>query len=156
MTYMKEQDAPSAKQAECFVTIGDDRYTACFAKDFEATASITTKEVPMLGKTISGRKAIGMELKFKMTIYKVTEIFDNLVEEYKNTGLLPTFDIQVTQYDKASSIGRSTKIYRDCVLDGDLLLSSFAADGEFIQQSVEGYCCDYESAEKYTNPAYMK
>lgn len=155
MAFMYEQDAQSAKQAECFVTIGGKRYSFCFAKDFEASASVETKEVPMLGKMIKGRKATGMEIKFKMTIYKVTEVFDNIIEEYKNTGAISLFDIQVTQEDKTSSIGRSTKIYRDCMIDGDIILSMFDADGEFAEQSIEGYCSDYESAEKYKNPSYM-
>ena len=63
-------------------------------------------------------KAVGASIKFSMVVYKVTEIFDELMERYKNTGLLPTFDIQTTNEDPATSIGRSTKIYTDGVIDG--------------------------------------
>ncbi len=153
--FMNEQDAPSAKQAECFVTVNGQRYTACFAKKFEAKANVSTKEVPVLGKLMKGRKVTGMEGKFSMTIYKVTELFDDILETYKNTGYMPTFDIQVSQHDKATSIGRSTKIYRDCIIDGEMLLSAFDAEGDFIEQTVEGYYNDYDPAEKYKNPDYM-
>jgi hypothetical protein len=90
-----------------------------------------------------------------MTVYHCTEIFDEVVETYKNTGLMPTFDIQVTSEDPAASIGRSTKVYTDCVIDGDVLLSMFDADGEFVEQSIEGYAQDFTRPEKYTNPTYM-
>ena len=125
------------------------------AKDFEANMNVETKEVPTLGRTIKGVKPVGGTIKWKMTVYHCTEIFDEVVEEYKNTGLMPTLDIQVTSDDPATSVGRSTKIYTDCVIDGDVLLSMFDADGDFIEQSIEGYAQDFTRPEKYTNPTYM-
>lgn len=147
--YMNEQDAPRANQATCYVTIDGRRIAAIFAKDFEGKVSVSSKEVPVLGKMIKGRKMTGLEMKFSMTIYKVTDIFDQMIEQYKNTGYMPTFDIQVTNADPASSMGRSTKIYKNCTIDGDVILSSFAVDGDFIEQKIEGYCADFEMPEKY-------
>ena len=153
--YMPANDAPSAKLATAFVTIKDRRYAVLMAKDFEAKSNIKTAEVPTLGRTVTGVKPVGMTIKFNMTVYKCTEIFDDIVEEYKNTGLMPTMDIQVTSEDPATSVGRSTKIYTDCILDGDVLLSMFDADGEFVEQEIEGYAQDFTRPEKYTNPSYM-
>lgn len=153
--YMPFNDAPSAKLATCFVTIGNRRYSMLMAKDFEANMNVETKEVPTLGRTIKGVKPVGGTIKWKMTVYHCTEIFDEIVEKYKNTGLMPTFDIQVTNEDKATSVGRSTKIYTDCIIDGDVLLSMFDADGEFVEQTIEGYAQDFSRPEKYKNPTYM-
>lgn len=153
--YMPANDAPSAKLATCFVTIGDRRYAMLMAKDFEAKSNIKTAEVPTLGRTVTGVKPVGMTIKFNMTVYKCTEVFDEVVETYKNTGLMPTMDIQVTSEDPATSVGRTTKIYTDCILDGDVLLSMFDADGEFVEQEIEGYAQDFTRPEKYTNPSYM-
>jgi hypothetical protein len=153
--YMPFNDAPSAKLATCYVDIGDRRYAMLMAKDFEANMNIETKEVPLLGRTVKGVKPVGATIKFKMTIYHCTEIFDQVVENYKDTGLMPTFKIQVTNEDPATSMGRSTKTYTDCVLDGDVLLSMFDADGEFVEQTIEGYAQDFVRGEKYTEPTYM-
>ena len=153
--YMPANDAPSAKLATCFVSIGDNRYAMLMAKNFEGKFSVETKEVPALGRTVKGVKPVGGTIKFKMTIYKCTEIFDEVIEQYKNTGLMPSMDIQTTNDDPATSVGRSSKIYRDCVLDGDVLLSMFDADGEFVEQEIEGYAQDFTRPEKYTNPSYM-
>lgn len=148
--YMNEQDAPRKNQATCYVTRGSRRIAACFAKEFEGKANISSKEVPVLGKMIKGRKMVGMEMKFSMTIYKVTDIFDEIVEEYKNTGYMEPFTIQVTNEDSISSMGRSTKIYKDCIIDGEVILSSFSASGDdFIEQKIEGYCSNFEMPEKY-------
>lgn len=154
-TYMNEQDVPSAKEAECYVTIDGRRYNALNAKNFEAKANISTKEIPVLGKIISGRKPTGMVIKGKMTVYKCSEMFDRVVTEYKNTGHLPVFEIQTTNNDASTCMGRSTKIYTDCVIDGDVLLSMFDAEGGFIEQDIEFYAADYSSPESYKEPSYL-
>lgn len=50
-----------------------------------------------------------------MTIYKCTEIFDTVVERFLKTGVMPTFTVQTSNDDPATSVGRSTKIYNDCM-----------------------------------------
>lgn len=154
-TFFNPQDAPHAKQATCFVTINERRYSMMNAKNFEAKAQVETTEVPMLGRLITGRKATGLAISFSMTVYKCSEMFDDLVTQYKKTGVLPTFDIQVASNDDATCMGTSRKIYRNCVIDGDVLLSMFDADGDFIEQTIEGYAMDYDTESKYKDPSYM-
>lgn len=153
--FMNSNDAPSAKLATCFVTIGSNRYAMMMAKNFSATASVETSEVPILGRMIKGVKPTGLTVKISMTIYKCTDVFDEVIEKFKNTGVLPTFDVQVTSEDPATSIGSSSKVYNNVVIDGDVLLSMFDADGEFVEQDIEGYAQDFATAKRYTNPDYM-
>lgn len=152
---MNTQDAVSANFAECFVTLDGVRHSMLMAKEFEGKATINTKEVYKLGNPVVGHKAQTVVLAFSMTIYKCTEIFDEVVERFIKTGVLPTFDIQTSSEDPASTIGRSTKVYNGCILDGDVLLSMFNAEGEFVEQSIEGFCDSFVRPEKYTNPSYM-
>ncbi len=154
-TSMNTQDAVSANFAECFVTLNGTRHSMLMAKEFEGKASINTKEVYRLGNTVVGHKPQTVALSFSMTIYKCTEIFDQVVEEFIKTGVMPTFDIQTSNEDPATTIGRSSKIYTNCILDGDVMLSMFNAEGEFVEQSIEGYCDGFNRPEKYTNPSYM-
>ena len=154
-TYFNTQDAASAKLAELFCTIGNRRYSMLNAKNFEATASVELGDVPRLGTPIKGKKPVGLEVKISMTVYKCSPMFDDMIETYKNTGVLPTFECQVTAEDKATSTGKDTKIYNDCVIDGDVLLSMFDAEGEFIEQEIEAFAMDFTSKDKYTEPDYM-
>ena len=149
------QDAPVAKFATFYCTIGDRRYEMLNAKNFEAKANVETADVPRLGSVIKGKKAVGLEVKLSFTVYKVSEMFDELIEQFKNNGYMPEFECQVTNEDSATSIGRSTKTYHNCVIDGEVLLSMFDADGDFIEQDIEAYALDFERPEKYTEPLYM-
>ena len=100
---MNAKDAISAKLAECYVTIENRRYLLMQGKDFEAKFEKTKKEINILGKTGSGNKSTGWKGTGKITIYKNTSIFDELMERYKNTGEDVYFDIQVTNDDPTSA-----------------------------------------------------
>ena len=134
--FMNTNDAPSSKLATLYCTVGGRRYAMLNAKNFEAKANVSLADVPILGKTIKGKKPSGLEIKIKMTLYKCTEAFDRLVEEYKNTGMLPTFEAEVESNDPATSMGAS-------------------GNGDFIEQDIEAYAMDYSKDSEYKEPAYM-
>lgn len=153
--HFNTQDAPLSKWGEAYVKINGNRLLLFNAKDCEVNANVDTVDVPVLGRPVVGKKAKGMQIEITMTIYKCTEAFDDLVEQFKNTGVMPTFDLYVSNDDPAASMGRSTKVYTGCVIDGDVLLSKFEADGDDIEQEITAYASDYSSLAKYKNPDYM-
>lgn len=108
-----------------------------------------------MGCLVTGKKAVGLSLPIKMTIYKCTEIFDDVVETFKKTGVMPLFDVQVSNEDPSSSVGRSTKVYNEVSLDGDVLLSLAGSGDDFIEQEINGYANDFTRPEKHRNPTYM-
>lgn len=153
---MNSDDAIVAKWAEVFCTIDDRRYHVMSCKHFEAKTAVETAEVPRMGAVLKGHKPISADISFSMTIYKCTEMFDDIVEKFIKTGVMPRFQIQVSNEDPAApSIGRSTKVYNDCILDGDVLQSLADADGGFIEQEISGFAESYTRPEKFTNPNYM-
>ena len=150
------KDTQNAKFGEMFATIGGRRYHLLNAKNVKATASVKTTEIPVLGNMIVGRKPTGLELKIVMTVYKVSDMFDNMIETYKRTGVLPTMDLQVTNGpDVSSSIGSSTKIYRDCIIDGEVLLGLLDTEDKVVEQEITCYAMDYDSLGKFRDPDYL-
>ena len=154
-TTMRAQDAISAKLATAYITIGSNRYLLFQAKNFEANFEKNKGEVAILGRTGVGHKSTGWSGSGSMTIYKNTELFDDMCEEFKRTGKDTYFDVQVTNEDPTSAAGRSTKIFKDCNIDG-AVLASFDADGEWLEQDVDFTFEDYESPEKFNTLAGMQ
>lgn len=152
---MDSNDAVNGKFAEVFVTIDDNRYNVLSCRNFEGTVNINTEEVPRIGAVVTGHKATAAVISFSMTVYKVTEMFDDLVEKFIKTGVLPRFDIQVSNDDPAAGVGRTTKVFNNCTLDGDVLQALVDAEGGFIQQELSGFAEGYTRPEKFTNPSYM-
>ena len=152
---MATNDAPVAKFAEVFVTLNGKRYAMLMCKNFEGKASISNQDVPRMGSIIMGKKPTTVELSFSMTIYQCTEIFDDVLDTFIKTGVMPTMDIQTSNEDPATSMGRTTKVYNDCVLDGEVLLSLAGSEDDFIEQEISGFANSITRPEKYKNPAYM-
>lgn len=152
---MNAKDAVSASLAECFVTIQGTRYNFMQAIDLEANFEKTKAEVPILGKTGKGNKSTGWRGTGSATFHYNTSIFRELLYRYKNTGEDIYFDIQVTNEDATSSVGRQTVILKDCNLDGGLL-TKFDADAEYLDETFDFTFEDFEMPEKFSQLAGMR
>jgi len=146
---MNAKDAVSASLAECFVTIEGNRYNFMQAINLEANFEKTKSEIPILGKTGKGNKSTGWKGTGNATFHYNTSIFRELLYRYKNTGEDVYFDIQVTNEDVTSSVGRQTVILKGCNLDGGLL-TKFDADAEYLDESIDFTFEDFELPEKFS------
>ena len=90
-TIMNAKDAVSASLAECFVTIGDNRYNFMQAINLEANFEKNKTEVPILGKTGKGNKATGWKGKGSAVILKDCNM---------DGGLLAKFDADAEYLDE--------------------------------------------------------
>ena len=145
---MSARDAISAPLAECYVTIEGNRYNFMQAIDLEANFEKNKTEVPILGKTAKGNKASGWSGSGSATFHYNTSIFRKLFLRYKETGEDVYFDIQVTNEDPTSKIGRQTVILKDCNMDGGVL-AKFDADGEYLDESMDFTFEDFEMPEEF-------
>ena len=147
---MNAKDAVASSLAECCVTIEDNRYNFMQAIDLEANIKKTKTEVPILGKTGRGNKSTGWKGSGKATFHYNTSIFRKLLQKYKDSGEDIYFDIQVTNEDPTSSVGRQTVILKDCNLDGGVI-TKFDADSEYLEEELEFTFEDFEIPEVFKN-----
>lgn len=148
MLSMNAKDAISASLAECFVTIEGNRYNFMQAINLEASVEKTKSEVPILGKTGKGNKSTGWKGSGSATFHYNTSIFRQLLYKYKDTGEDIYFDIQVTNEDPGSSVGRQTIILKDCNLNGGIL-TKFDASAEYLDEEMEFTFEDWEMPEQF-------
>lgn len=145
---MHAKDTVSASLAECFVTIEGNRYNFMQAINLEAKFEKNKTEVPILGKTGKGNKATGWKGSGSATFHYNTSIFRELLVRFKEIGEDVYFDIQVTNEDPTSSVGRQTIILKDCNLDGGIL-TKFDADAEYLDEDIDFTFEDFEMPEKF-------
>ena len=145
---MNAKDTVTASLAECFVTIDGTRYNFMHAINLEASIEKTKTEVPILGKTGKGHKATGWNGTGSATFHYTSSMFRSLLLKFKETGEDVYFDIQVTNEDPTSSIGRQTVILKNVNLDGGIL-TKFDADGEYLDEDVDFTFEDFEMPEAF-------
>lgn len=145
---MKAKDAISAKLAECFITIDNDRYNFMQIINFEANFEKTKSEVPILGKTGVGNKSTGWKGTGSGTFHYNTSIFREMMLKFKDTGEDTYFEIQVTNDDPTSAAGRQTLVFLDCNIDGGIL-AKFDADGEYLDEDMDFTFEDFKMPEGF-------
>lgn len=146
---MNASDSLSAKMAECYVTIGNNRYNFMQAINLEASFEKTKTEIPILGKTGSGNKSTGWKGSGSATFHYNTSIFRELMQQYKDTGEDTYFEIQVTNEDPTSKAGRQTVVFMGCNIDGGTL-AKFDADGEYLDEDMDFTFEDFKMPEKFS------
>ena len=145
---MKAKDAVFAALAECFVTIGTRRYNFMQAINLEAKFEKNKTEVPILGKTGKGNKASGWKGTGSATFHYNTSIFRQMMRHYKDTGEDIYFEIQISNEDPTTKVGRQTMILVDCNIDGGIL-AKFDADGEYLDEDMDFTFEDFRMPETF-------
>lgn len=145
---MKGKDTVAAALAECFVTIGTRRYNFMQMIDMEAKVDKTKSKVPRLGAIMVGHKACGMEGTFSGTAHYNQSVMRQALLDYKNTGEDVYFEMQLSNDDPTSAAGRQTVVLYDCNMDGGVL-AKFDADGEYLDEEVEGTFDDFSIPETF-------
>ena len=147
---MKGKDTIAAKLAECFITIGTRRYNFMQMIDMEAKVDKTKAAVPRLGAIMTGHKSCGMEGTFSGTAHYNQSVMRQALIDYKNRGVDAYFEMQITNDDPGSAAGRQTIIFYDCNTDGGIL-AKFDADGEYLDEEIEGTFEDFSMPEAFAN-----
>lgn len=134
---MNAKDAVFGSLAECFVTIDGRRYNFMSLTEFESKWEVTITDVPILGKVGLGHKATGGKGTWSGTAHYNTSVFRKMADTYQKTGVMPYFDIQVSNEDPTSAAGRQTIIHRGCLCD-TFTLAKFQAGEELLDEEISG------------------
>lgn len=145
---MKGKDAVFAALAECYVTVGTRRYNFMQAINLTATFEKNKTKVPILGQTGKGNKASGWSGSGSATFHYNTSVFRQMLLHYKDTGEDTYFEIQITNEDKGSAVGRQTMVLIDCNVDGGIL-AKFDADGEYLDEEMDFTFEDFKMPETF-------
>lgn len=134
---MNAKDAVFGSLAECFVTIDGRRYNFMSLTEFESKWEVTITDVPILGKVGLGHKATGGKGTWSGTAHYNTSVFRKMADTYQKTGVMPYFDIRVSNEDPTSAAGRQTIIHRGCLCD-TFTLAKFQAGEELLDEEISG------------------
>lgn len=145
---MKARDTISASLAECFITVGSRRYNFMQAIKVEVKFEKTKTEVPILGKTGKGNKATGWKGTGSATFHYNQSVLRQMMLDYKETGEDTYFDMQITNEDPTSTVGKQTIILIDCNIDGGIL-AKFDADADYLDEDMDFTFEDFSIPESF-------
>lgn len=154
-TIMNAKDAVYGSLAECFITVDGNRYNFMSLTEFESKWEVNITEVAILGKVGMGHKSAGGKGTWSGTAHYNQSIFRKIAYDYQKTGVMPYFEIQVTNEDPSSSIGRQTIIHHDCLCD-TFILAKFQAGEELLDEELSGTFESWDMPETFTTITGME
>ena len=149
MPFMNENDAISGKHAKAFVTINGQVEELFYARSIEATIEKNKTDVPVVGKTNIGQKAVGWTGTGTLNIYYVTSLFRRLVRDYIKTGRDFYFDLTVSNEDPTSAAGRQTVVLKNCNLDSVIAAQFDATSDDPLNEDISFTFDDYDILEQF-------
>lgn len=146
---MNAKDAVYGSLAECFITIGDNRYNFMNLTEFESKWEVSITDVSVLGKVGLGHKATGGKGTWSGTAHYNQSVLRKIADQYQKTGVMPYFDIQVSNEDPTSAAGRQTIVHHDCLCD-TFTLAKFQAGEEILEEDLSGTFESWDMPESFT------
>lgn len=152
---MNAKDAVCGSLAECYMTIDGARYNFMSLTEFESKFAVTVTDVKILGKVGMGHKTTGGKGTWSGKAHYNQSVFRKIAETYQKTGVMPTFEIQVTNEDPTSAVGRQTIVHHDCLCDSFILAKFQAGDGT-LEEDLSGTFDSWDMPETFTELAGMR
>ena len=151
---MDARNAISGALATCYVTIENNRYLFAQAINLEAKFEKNKVEVPIMGRTAKGNKAAGGKGSGSATFHFNTSILRRLMIRYMKTGEDFYFDMQVSNEDPTSTVGRQDIILRDCNIDS-AILAKMDADADYLEDEFDFTFEDADMPTEFTRQEGM-
>lgn len=148
------RDAISGSLGTVYATISGVRYKLMQVIKVEAKFKKTKKDVPILGRTGKGHKSTGWSGEGTCTLHYNTSVFREAARRYKETGEETYYEMQITNEDPSSSVGRQTVVLKDCSFD-EILLATLDADADYLKEDISFTFEDFEIPEKFANVTGM-
>lgn len=147
--FLNEKDTISGKQAKAFATINGRVEELFYAKSIEATIEKKKSDVPALGKTNTGKKAVGWDGTGTLTIYYLTSLFRQLMLDYIKTGKDFYFDLQIVNEDPTSATGKQTVVLKQCNLDSVIAAKFDITSEDSLDEEMAFTFGDYDVLDKF-------
>lgn len=123
MAYLLAKDTVNGAEGKIFITVDGRNIEVAGMKNITTNAEIQGNDMRVIGTRKIQNKANGVKLTGTGNIYYGTNLFTDMVLQYINTGVMPLFDIQITNNDPTTSINSQTMAYYGCHLTGTIPLS---------------------------------
>lgn len=153
--YLLVQDAVHGAAGKAFITRNGQVKEIFAAKKIEAKGNIAESDMKVIGTKRIQIKKGGVKLTGTGTMYYVTSEFAKMLEEYVHTGVLPFFNMQLTNDDRATSVGAHTAALYKCQLTGDIPVSLLDDSTDMLTFDFSFTFEDFEILSSFKTPSEL-
>lgn len=155
MAYLLAQDTVNGAEGSIVITRNGQNIVVANMKNIKPTAGIQSTDMRVIGTRTIQNKNNGVKLTGTGNVYYGTDLFRDMVLQYINTGVMPQFDIQITNNDPHTTIGSEVTAYYGCTLTGDIPLSILDTEKSMLDYDFNFAYTRVARLQSFTAPAQL-
>ena len=155
MSYLLARDTVNGAEGSIVITQNGQNIVVANMKNIKPTAGIQSEDMRVIGTRTIQNKNNGVKLTGTGNVYYGTDLFRNMVLQYINTGVMPQFDIQITNNDPTTTIGSEITAYYGCTLTGDIPLSILDTEESMLNYDFNFAYTRVARLQSFTAPAQL-
>ena len=155
MSYLLAKDAPNGAEGSIVVTRNGKNYIAAGMRNIRANAEIQSTDMRVIGTRRIQDKPNGAKQTGTGNIYYGSNLWTDMVLEYINTGVMPEFDIQITNNDPTTSLGSQVMAYSGGHLTGPIPLSILDSEEAMLNYDFNFAYTRVERLQAFNDPARL-
>lgn len=123
MSYLLAKDTVNGAEGSVVITQNGVNTVIAGVRNITTNAEIQSTDMRVVGTRIIQAKSNGSKLTGTGNIYYGSTVFTNMVLQYIQTGIMPQFDIQITNSDPTTTVGSQVMAFYGCTLTGTIPLA---------------------------------
>lgn len=155
MAYLLARDTVNGAEGSIVITRNGQNIVVANMKNIKPTAGIQSEDMRVIGTRTIQNKNNGVKLTGTGNVYYGTDLFRDMVLQYINTGVMPQFDIQITNNDPTTTIGSEVTAYYGCTLTGDIPLSILDTEESMLNYDFNFAYTRVARLQSFTAPAQL-
>ena len=152
MAYLLSKDTVNGAEGKIFVTRDGKNIEIAGMKNIKTVAGLQSQDMRVIGTRRIQDKPNGSKQTGSGNIYYGTDLFTSMVLQYINTGVMPEFDIQITNHDPTTSVGSQVMAYYGCHLTGDIPLSILDSEESMLNYDFNFAWTKAEQLQRFNDP----
>lgn len=155
MAYLLAKDTVNGAEGKVFVTINSQNIEVACMRNITTNAEIQSNDMRVIGTRTIQNKNNGAKLTGTGNIYYGTNLWTDMVLQYIQTGVMPEFDLQITNNDPTTSIGSQVMAYYGCTLTGTIPLSILNDEEAMLNYDFNFAYTRVARLQAFTDPAAL-
>lgn len=155
MNYLLAKDTVNGAEGSVVITQDGINTVVAGMRNIKTNAEIQSSDMRVIGTRIIQNKSNGAKLTGTGNIYYGSPIFTNMVLQYIKTGVMPQFDIQITNNDPTTSVGSQVMAYYNCTLTGTIPLSILDDEEAMLNYDFNFAYTSVAQLSAFTDPATL-
>ncbi len=156
MAYLLAKDTVNGAEGKIFITSADGKnIEVAGMKNIKTVAGIQSQDMRVIGTRRIQDKPNGAKQTGSGNLYYGTDLFTGMVLQYINTGVMPEFDIQITNQDPTTSVGSQVMAYYGCHLTGEIPISILDSEESMLSYDFNFAWTRVEKLQGFNDPVKL-